>query len=111
MPLVPAGRPVCTVVVTVDTTADVIGDLVEHARSGLDRFTDYDGFIGGALHISDDETRLVQYLQWASEKAYVECRDDPKWNEIATTARFADHVVAGRARVDARTYSVVAHSD
>lgn len=110
MPFVSAERPVCTVVVTVDTTKDVMGDLVEHARLGLDRFSDCDGFVGGALHVSDDGTRLVQYLQWESEAAYIACRDDPRWDEIASTDQFATHVASGRAQIDARTYSVVADS-
>lgn len=105
-----AERPVCTVVVTVDTTQDVMGDLVEHARSGVDHFSDCDGFIGGALHVSDDGTRLVQYLQWESEAAYVACRDHRMWDEIASTAQFAEHVAAGRAQIDARSYRVVADS-
>ena len=37
-----------------------MADLVALARFGLDRFPEYEGFVGGALHVSDDGTRLVQ---------------------------------------------------
>ena len=85
-------------------------DLVAHARFGLDRFPESEGFIGGALHVSDDGTRLVQYLQWVSQALYEAARDDPKWDEAPSTRRFAEHVASGRASIDARIYVVVAHA-
>lgn len=63
MPSIPARLPVCTVVVTVDSTAEVLDDLGAHVRAGLERFDDDEGFISGALHVINDGTRLVQYLQ------------------------------------------------
>ncbi|MGI9624864.1 MAG: hypothetical protein ACR2PK_18690 [Acidimicrobiales bacterium] len=100
----------CTVVVTVDANVDVLEELLEHAQLGLRRFPECDGFVSGALHISADRTRMIQYLQWESEAAYINCRDDSRWDEFESTRRFADHISAGRATLDARTYSVVAHS-
>ena len=106
-------RPVCTVIVTVDAIDgaidNVMGDLVEHARAGIEEhFPRFAGYLGGALHVSADGTRLVQYLQWRSADDYVACRDDSSWHAIETTERFAAHARAGHARVDARVFTVVA---
>lgn len=105
-------RPVCTVVVTVEAAAAVLDDLVGHAQLGIERhFGECDGFVGGALHVSTDRTKLIQYLQWESEGAYLRCRDDPKWDALVSTQRFLDAVSSGAALVDARIYRVVADSD
>lgn len=109
MPSIPAAGPVCTVVVTVDATPGVLADMARHARAGLELFPDCEGFVGGALHLSSDGKRLVQYLQFSSEAEYVSCRDDLRWGELESTAVFAGHVAAGRASVDARTFTVLAH--
>lgn len=97
----------CTVVVTADGRPEVMPDLRSHAAAGLDAFVRYPGFVGGALHVSNDGTRLVQYLQWTDRSAYVAARDDPAWDELESTRVFMDHVAAGRAVVDARVYEVV----
>ena len=111
MPVIGTGQDVCTVVVTVDAEADVLPDLIAHAAGGLERFGDCEGFVGGALHVSDDGTRLVQYVQWSSEEAYIACRDDPRWDGLASTELFMAHLAAGRALIDARVYRVVASVD
>lgn len=111
MPVVSTEQSLCTVVVTVDASQAVMADLIEHARFGLDRFPDSEGFVGGALHLSDDGTRLVQYLQWTSQASYNAARDDPNWDEAPSARQFAEHVTSGRASIDARVYDVVAHAD
>jgi hypothetical protein len=99
------------VVVTVDADAEILEDMLAHARLGVTTyFGEYEGFIAGALHLSTDRTRLVQYLQWESEAAYLRCRDDPRWDHLDSTKRFLDHIAAGRALVDARVFEVVADS-
>lgn len=100
----------CTVVVTVDADADAMPDLVEHATMGLRAFASCPGYLGGALHRSDDGTRLIQYVQWTDAAAYERCRDDPRWDELASTGRFMAHVAARRATVDARVYQVIDQS-
>ena len=99
-----------TVIVTVDAAAEDMTDLLEHARTGLELFGGYEGFLGGATHVSEDATRLVQYLQWSSEEAYRACLDDPAWDDVPSTAKFLASVHAGAARMDARAYRVVAVS-
>ena len=99
----------CTVIVTVDAPLELIPDLEAHARMGLERFPEYEGFLGGALHNSGDG-RLVQHLRWASEAEYRACMRDPAWDELPSTRAFMSAVESGRARVDARVYEVVATS-
>lgn len=99
---------VCTVIVTVDADDSVLPDLIAHARAGLRMSVDWPGFLGGRLHVSRDGARLVQQQWWASEEAYVRWRDDPAWDDLASTRVFMSHVAAGRAQVDARVFDVVA---
>jgi hypothetical protein len=103
----------CTVIVTVDLAADdrVVRDSVlAHARAGLDRFHTFDGYLGGALHLSTDGGRIVQVVRFASEPLYLACRDDPSWDAQPTTAAFFEHVTSGAVSVDARVFDVVATS-
>ena len=101
-------RDVWTVVVTVDADATSMYALEAHARFGLTEFAKYPGYLGGALHVSDDRTRLVQYLQWRSREEYVACRDDARWGREPTTRAFMELMLSGKARVDARGVKVVA---
>ncbi|MDH3678422.1 MAG: antibiotic biosynthesis monooxygenase [Acidimicrobiia bacterium] len=108
---IPADRSVCTVIVTVDAAPTVLADLIEHARAGVEQlFPHYPGYLGGALHVSDDQTRLIQYLQWESESDYLACRDDPSWDDHESTRRFLSHIAEGRAVIEAHTFSVTAAS-
>ncbi|MEN8374829.1 MAG: hypothetical protein ABFS34_05215 [Gemmatimonadota bacterium] len=99
-----------TVVVTVDAPEALLGEMAEHARAGLARFRECDGFLGGALHVTRDGGRLLQYLRWRDEAAYDACIDDPRWDEMPTTAPFLAAVREGRATLDASAYAVVAVS-
>lgn len=85
--------------------------LEAHARRGLEWFAEYPGFVGGALHLSQDGLRLVQYLQWDSEKSYHQCIEDARWEENSSSQRFKALVASGDANVDVRIYEVVASSD
>ena len=98
---------VCTVIVTVDADPDTMPHLRHHAVAGLDRFREYAGYLGGALHVSNDGSRLVQYLQWRSETDYRACVEDPAWDRLPSTALFLEAASTGEARVDARVFAVV----
>ena len=74
--------------------------------AGIEMFPSYEGYVGGALHISADGCRLVQYLQWTSEAAYRACVDNPSWDHLPSTRRFFDAVNSGDAKVDARIFRV-----
>ena len=114
MLIVDPSRDVCTVIVTVDLDAAAgsrtLEDLLGHARAGLDRFRDCDAYLAGAVHLSHDRTRLVQYSQWTDEAGYLRCRDDPVWDQLESTRSFLAHVAAGRVSVDARVFAVMAAS-
>jgi len=66
MPLIEERSDVCTVVVTVDAAPALMSVFAEHAHVGLERFSTFPGFLGGALHLSDGRGRVAQYLQWSS---------------------------------------------
>lgn len=106
MPTIDPKAELHTVIVTLDAPAEVLGELKRHAEVGLDRFPGYPGFVGGALHLSDDGTRLVQYLQWRTEEEYLACANDPSWDELPSTGLFMEAWESGRAAVDARAFSV-----
>lgn len=95
-----------TVIVTVDASQDLIPALQEHAAMGIRRFDTYPGYLGGALHVSADGTRLVQYLQWESESSYESCRTDPAWDALRSTQHFLAAVASGRATIDSRSFHV-----
>ena len=95
-----------TVIVTVDAAPSVLDEMENHARTGLEAFPEYPGFVSGALHRSADGARLVQYLQWSDEAAYLACRDDPRWDKTNSADRFMAHVTAGRATIDERSFAV-----
>lgn len=97
----------CTVIVTVDADPTLMPDLEVHARDGLTRFAELDGFVSGALHKSEDGGRLVQYLQWKTKADHLACMNDARWDKIPSTQRFMDLVNSGQAKIDVRTYHVV----
>ena len=72
------------------------------------RFPEYSGFVSGALHKSDDGTRLVQYLRWQTEVDYRVCVGDPRWDLDPSSQRSLALLESGEARMDVRVYEVVA---
>ncbi len=96
----------CTVIVTVDADPEHMTELEAHAAAGLAAFPSFPGFVAGALHVSDDGGRIVQYLQWASEADYRACMHDASWDDWPSARRVAALVEAGTARMDVRTYRV-----
>jgi len=110
MTTIAASADHCTVIVTVDADPAVMVDLEPHARDGLRWFSDYEGFVSGALHKSADGTRLIQYLQWRTEEHHLACMNDPAWQEVPSARRFTELVESGRASIDVRIYDVVAAS-
>ncbi len=99
------------VIVTVDAPASVMPSLLSHARYGLSRFADFDGFLSGTLHISSDGERIVQYLLWETEAYHLACTSDRSWDGLESTRTFMDAVRSGEARMDVRTYWVVDRRD
>ena len=108
MPRIQEGGDICTIIVTVDAAPELLLVLSAHARLGIELFKGFPGFLGGALHLSEDQSRMVQYLQWASESEYRACIDDPSWDELASTKTFMEAVHSGQAQLDARVFHVEA---
>lgn len=108
MPVIDPDAKVCTVIVTVDAEAGVLAEMEAHAREGLSRFAEFDGFLGGATHRSTDGTRLVQYLRWQTEAHHLASLHHSSWNDLPSSRRFTELVQSGRASVDVRVYDVVA---
>ncbi len=100
----------CTVIVTVDAPAEALSVVEAHARLGLERFHDYPGYLGGALHLSRDRTRLVQYLQWRTEAEYQACIEDARWQEEPSALRVQELVANGTATMHVGQYTVAALS-
>ena len=111
MPRIQEGGDICTIIVTVDGAPELLSVLLAHARLGIERFNRFPGFLGGALHLSEDQGRIVQYLQWASESEYRACIDDPSWDELPSTRTFMKAIHSGQAKLDARVFQVQVTSD
>ena len=105
-----SGSGLCTVIVTVDASADLMPELEEHARHGLEVFSSFEGFVSGALHRSSDGTRLIQYLQWRDESAHRACVNDARWDELPSAKRFMDIVNSGQAAMHVGVFDVLAIS-
>ena len=99
---------ICTVIVTVDAECDIIPELETHAREGIARFAELDGFVSGALHKSTDGTRLIQYLQWRDEAAHLACMHDPRWDALPSTKRFMEIVSSDQATMKVGVFDVIA---
>ncbi len=107
MTVIQKDNNLCTVVVTVDAEAEVMPELEAHAKSGLQRFSEFEGFVSGALHKSTDGLRLIQYLQWENEAAHLKCMNHPMWNDVPSTKRFMEIVESGRAKMVVRVVDIV----
>ena len=47
MTVIRKGSDLCTVIVTVDADEDVMPELEAHAKDGLKRFGEFEGFVSG----------------------------------------------------------------
>ncbi len=108
MTVIQKDNNLCTVVVTIGAEAEVMAELEAYAKSGLQRFSEYEGFVSRALHKSTDGIRLIQYLQWESEAAHLKCMNHPMLNDVPSTKRLMEIVESGRARMVARVVDIVA---
>ncbi len=111
MPSIKADNELCTVIVTVDGTAEAIARILDHATEGLSAFAGFKGFRGGATHRSSDGRRLVQYLQWDSEADHLACIGDPCWDKSPSSRQFKDMMEVGDIAVDMRTYLIERSTD
>ena len=92
------------VIVTLDASTSEMPALAAHAKVGMAKFGEYEGFLGGNVYESEEGTRLVSYQEWSSNETYKKCVDDPAWHALDSTRHFMDAVREGRAHVDVRFY-------
>ena len=98
MPTISASENLCTVIATVDAPGAIMAGPASHAREGLQASSRYPGFVAGALHLSADGGRLIQYLQWASEADHLAWMNDPRWDELSSTKEFRTGMTRAQAR-------------
>ena len=100
-----------TVIVTVDGSKEAIQSIVDHASSGLSIFKKFNGFIGGATHLNDSGTRVVQYLQWRDEASHSSCMNDPIWSHTQSSKDFMALVKTGAIEMKVDIFKVVNVAD
>jgi len=109
--IIDPAKSICTVIVTVEAEGAEMEFVVDHASEGLALFSDFDGFIAGATHVSEDGEKVVQYLQWESSEAHAACMNDPEWAQHPSSRRFMQLMEAGDILVDVRLYDIAAMED
>jgi hypothetical protein len=97
----------CTVIVTVDGDSQAISSVTDHASSGLDRFAAFPGYIAGATHLSEDGSRIIQYLQWQSKEAHEACMNDPSWDDDEGSRHFIELMGTGAIKVSVGVFDVI----
>ncbi|MDO5528592.1 MAG: antibiotic biosynthesis monooxygenase [Paracoccus sp. (in: a-proteobacteria)] len=95
-----------TVICTFDVTPGTAEDLVEALRSAWDDVvTRHPGFLGGAIHMNDAQTRVASYSQWKARSDYQEMLRSPEM-------RARSRIIHGFARsFEPVMYEVVASYD
>ena len=104
--LVDVANTICTVIVTVDGKMKDIESVIDHASEGLSKFSEFDGFIAGATHISNERNRMIQYLQWINKEAYAACMNDASWEVLDSSKHFISLMKTGAIKVNVQTYEV-----
>ncbi|WP_370213151.1 antibiotic biosynthesis monooxygenase [Roseovarius sp.] len=61
-----------TVITTYEVTPGTYLDLLEELRNSFEEFIrKQDGFIAGAVHTNDAQTRIANYTQWQSREQFL----------------------------------------
>jgi quinol monooxygenase YgiN len=70
---------VLTVVVDVHVAPGRQAEFVSGVTRLVEEFTRHQpGFLGSAIHASEDGTRMLNYSQWRDRASYEAFRDDPE---------------------------------
>ncbi len=71
MPLISPDFPGQTVICTFDVTPGSAHDVLELLQSAYDEVISHQpGFIAGAIHLNDAQTRICTYSQWRARRDY-----------------------------------------
>lgn len=79
--------------------------LMEMSRRIMPHFSDQPGFISANLHVSQDRTELVQYLQWRSAADYYACLANEQLQEAGE--EMMDLVMSGHLGMEMHVYDIV----
>lgn len=79
--------------------------LMEMSRRIMPLFSAQPGFISANLHVSQDRTELVQYLQWRSAADYYACLANEQLQEAGE--EMMDLVMSGHLGMEMHVYEVV----
>ena len=79
--------------------------LMEMSQRIMPLFVLQPGFISANLHVSQDRTELVQYLQWRSAADYYACLANEQLQEAGE--EMMDLVMSGHLGMDMHVYDVV----
>ncbi len=62
-----------TIITTYEVTPGTFLDLLAELQNAFDTFiSKQDGFISGAIHTNDAQTRIANYTQWTSREKFLE---------------------------------------
>ena len=71
MPKITSDKSIQTVITTFDVTPGTCGDLQEALQDAYAQvICKQHGFIGGAIHVNDAETRICSYSQWRKREDF-----------------------------------------
>lgn len=66
MATIQEGVDLVTLIVIFHTTPETQGAQVETLRRVIDQHSQRDGFVSCSIHVSEDGTRVAEYIQWRS---------------------------------------------
>jgi len=103
MPTIAPDRDLQTVITTFEVTPGTCADLVDELGAAYDAFIRHQpGFIAGALHVNDAQTRVCAYSQWTRREDFMAMLKTPEMRErnrhIAALCRSFEPVMYEVAR-------------
>jgi quinol monooxygenase YgiN len=71
MPIIARGSDLQTVITTFEVTPGTCQDLIDELSAAYVAFiSQQPGFIAGALHVNDAQTRIAAYSQWRKREDF-----------------------------------------
>jgi len=94
-----------TVLVTLRVPEGRQEDILRLAEANLPIFARQPGFVSAKVYRSQDGTRVLTWLQWASQADHEACMLSPDWAQC--DPRFTSLLDRGTIQMDVRTYEPV----
>ena len=105
MTMIGKDSAVVTVMVRFSVQPADVERLLEMSRRVMPLFAAQPGFVSANLHVSQDRTELVQYLQWLSAADHYACLANEQLQQAGE--EMMDLVMAGRLGMEMHVYEVV----